>query len=218
MTSNRIPQLGDADYYLMKIKRFAKAIRSGKLVLDPIAAPDIKHLDAWADAYHRRERKRLIKTWDQHRSQCLTENKDKKGVEKEFQVVSMKRAHPFYKTFREAYVAVLTDPDVWKLSWNDEFGVRYRWIPHSPRDVNRPDSDWSDTSIAKLKQLSKAYAECKDPDAVFWIHQTMYDGPNSARLIDDNSLTEKQRDKMLWTDKILEVLTEFEFFAKFKDI
>lgn len=74
----------------------------------------------------------------------------------------------FHKTVKDAYDAYLKDNTIWKISYDDEYGVQHRWVTKTKSENH---GKYVDELI--LNKLSVSYEQCeKLSNQLFWYDQS----------------------------------------------
>ncbi len=147
----------------------------------------------------------------------------------EFQTRNEKGSVNLFSSFQEAYAEYLKDPTVFKISftYNNNYN---RWVCKRYYEIAGEDEE------KKMKSMSEKYRSAfanRDDSKlrisfirpsnwsthknVFWVNMPLI-APNYIEIIDDNTLTEEEKELKADLDRILEILPQEEFVERFRDL
>ena len=123
-----------------------------------------------------------------------------------YQTRNYKGSLKYYSTFSETYNAFLEDPTIWKISF-DKDGKCYRWISKQKTHL------WKSHCENRLNELSSAYAS-DNTNGLFWVNEPM-DYPEFGEIYNNMIMSQEQKNVLLDTMRIIQVVTNDEFLRMF---
>lgn len=110
----------------------------------------------------------------------------------------------FFATFQRAFEAYRADRTIFKISWHQN-----RWTLKTKAEA------WVPYLENKLEKISEKYAQEKERDKAYWVHQSIRPTRMPRSYYTDTSVPDEEQQKAWDLDCIQEILSEEEFTRRF---